>query len=128
MRTSTVCPSPGTDRPGAAHRRTAVRGGRSRTTLADQRTLPAWFRTAPAPPAASIAVVRLTHITRRALRLCGGPTAVHTDTPAARDTPRPPARAPLSSMVRAGQHCEKAAMIYRLPMTGDGRKLLPVST
>lgn len=30
-------------------------------------------------------------------------------------------------MVHAGQYSEKAAMIYLLPMTGDSRKLLPVS-
>ncbi|WP_443059494.1 DUF202 domain-containing protein [Streptomyces sp. NBC_00443] len=83
-----MCPSPGTDRPRAAHRRTAVRGGRSRTTLANQRTLLAWFRPALALLAASFAVVRLTRITPRAHTCAEAPTVVPWPTPVS--TPRRP--------------------------------------
>lgn len=52
--------------------RTGVQGPGLRNTLANERTLLAWFRTALALLAASFAVVKLTDSTPRALRLALG--------------------------------------------------------
>ncbi|MBP0458669.1 YidH family protein [Streptomyces montanisoli] len=55
-----------------ASARSEVEGPGLRNTLANERTLLAWFRTALALLAASFAVVKLTDITPHALRLAMG--------------------------------------------------------
>ncbi|OIK23705.1 YidH family protein [Streptomyces malaysiense] len=65
-------PSPEGEVPSASFGGGEIEGPGLRNTLANERTLLAWFRTALALLAASFAVVRFTDITPRALRLAMG--------------------------------------------------------